>query len=484
MDLLGNAAPGALLKFLPHVLLAITIFIFLFDLVRNRVWAGLEPQRVTIHLKALVATLLSGAAVLALCAVTGLHLENSAPYYAAGLAITYVLADLTLKPAMRTMLQLACAVILTMIVPTDALAVPASSYLFGALSIRLVLNMLKPKDARLDDVAPPFVYLAGIVFAATGAAGSGRGEKIVGMINSAFIISSLMTLMQRPFMHDDKILVKRLVLVLSGGLAYLVLVTKAVNAPEYVRMAALVGAGYGMAYALDALAVKKDCATSAIKQILTIGIFTLLASRLYGNLGICALGAGCMVGHFTQIPAAAAIFFGARIFEQAFAFDHVSNVTGVNMNHPYVSAAVYLGMFTAIALMALLKDVGDRRVMAATMAVVAAASSCAVGYFLHSEAAGGYLISLIISSVMVAIVGQSFFPEEEEKPVSIVLVAALAVTCAVMSSDMLAFGVASTIEERLYVLGGIAAVTFIALLLGYLKGRKNTVVAEEPTASV
>jgi hypothetical protein len=117
------------------------------------------------------------------------------------------------------------------------------------------------------------------------------------------------------------------------------------------------------------IAIKKDCATSAIKQILIIGIFTLLATRLFGNLGMAALGAGCMVGNFSQIPACAAIFFGARILEQVFAYANVSNVTGINLNHPYVSAALYLGLFSALGLMALLKDVSDRRIAAAAFAL-------------------------------------------------------------------------------------------------------------------
>jgi hypothetical protein len=44
MDLLGNA--GLVAKNLPALLLGLTIFVFLFDLVRNRTWASLEPAKV------------------------------------------------------------------------------------------------------------------------------------------------------------------------------------------------------------------------------------------------------------------------------------------------------------------------------------------------------------------------------------------------------------------------------------------------------
>ena len=471
MDLLGNA--GLVAKNLPALLLGLTIFVFLFDLVRNRTWASLEPAKVAGSVKALLVTAAAGAAGLALVSAAGQPFADIA-YFFVGLAVTYVFATLSLKPAMRTMLHLACAVALNMFVPGDKLTLAACSYLMGAVAIRLVLNMLKPKDSRLDDVAPPFVYLSAMLFASCGAAGGGNAEKYSGMINSAFIVSTLMTLMQRPFMRDDKILVKRLVLTLSGGLAYLVMVTKAVNAPEYVRLAALVGAGYGMAYALDALAVKKDCATSAIKQVLIIGIFTLLATRLFGNLGMAALGAGCMVGNFSQIPACAAIFFGARILEQVFAYANVSNVTGINLNHPYVSAALYLGLFSALGLMALLKDVSDRRIAAAAFAALAAVGTCAVSYFLHSEASGGYLISLIVSAVLVSIVGQAFFPDEEEKVVNIALVPALATSCAMVSAGLLPLGLTATMEDRMTVIAAMAAATVAVLLGSYFIGRGKT----------
>jgi len=470
MDLLGNA--GILAKNLQPLLLGLTIFVFLFDLLRGRTWSTLEPNKVSSQIKALAITALTGAIMLVICSLTGLALENAAPYYLGGMVITYALATLTLKPAMRMMLQLACAVALAMFVLSENLAMAASSYLFGALAIRLVLNFLKPKESRLDDIAPPFVYLTGTMFVHCGATGSGATAVTqMAMINSAFIISTLMTLMQRPFMHDDKILVKRLVLTLSGGLAYLVLVTKAAGAPEYARMAALVGAGYGMAYALDALAIKKDCVTGAVKQILIIGIFSLLAAKLYGNLGLACLAAGCMVGNFSQIPAAAALYFGARVLEQVFAYANVSNVTGINLNHPSVSASVYLGLFSALGLMALLKDVSDRRVLASAAAFAAAFGTCAVGYLLHSEAAGGYLISLIVSGVMVSIIGQSFFPEEEEKAVNLALVPALATSVAMVSAGLLAAGVSATMEQRFTVLGAIAAAGVLALLAVYFKGR-------------
>jgi biotin transporter BioY len=121
--------------------------------------------------------------------------------------------------------------------------------------------------------------------------------------------------------------------------------------------------------------------------------------------------------------------------------------------------------------MALLKDVSDRRIAAAAFALLTALGTGAVSYFLHSEAAGGYLISLIVSAVLVAIVGQAFFPDEEEKVVNVALVPALATSSAMVSAGLLQFGLSATMEDRMTVIGVMGAVTFVALLASYFIGR-------------
>ena len=90
---------------------------------------------------------------------------------------------------------------------------------------------------------------------------------------------------------------------------------------------------------------------------------------------------------------------------------------------------------------------------------------------MHSEAAGGYLISLVVSAVLVAIVGQAFFPEEEEKVVNVALVPALATSSAMVSAVLLQFGLSATMEDRMTVIGVMGAVTFAALIVSYFIGR-------------
>jgi hypothetical protein len=475
MSLFENAATGS-----AAALFGLTIAIFLFDLVRGGTMAQLEPERLKVQAKVLFSTLIGGSLLLAAAAAGGLTLAQHAPFYIVGVLFCYIVAVLNFKPAMRSMAHLAVACAIALWAAPNTLVYSATAYLSGIVLMRLVLNLLSFKDARLDDIAPAFVYLAGLLFVSGGdsSALSTMGKRWT-LLSSAFIVSTLVALLQRPHMADDKILVKRLVLTLSAGLAYLVLVTKVAAAPEYTRLALLVGAGYAMAYGLDALGQRKGDATAAIRQILIVGIFTLIASRLYGNLGVAVLGAGLMVGHFTQAPAAVALFFGARVLEQVFDYIYNPNVTGINLNHSYVGASVYFGLFSALAVLALLRDISQRRVLAVALGASGALAGAAVSYFLHGEAASGYLVALTVSGLLVCLVGRNFLsPKDEEKSLSLVMVPALATASALLSHDLLELGENADMQTRLTVLGVMAAAVVVAFIGIKLSGPKQQASAD------
>lgn len=467
MSLFANAATGS-----TAALLGLVLLVFLFDLVRG----GLRSENqspfapLKTHAGLLAAVLAGGAVAFGLAALAALNLAQHAVFFFGAVLITYCVAVLPFKPVMRTMLHLGLACAIALWAAPNTLIYSATAYMAGLVLMRLVFNLMRVKEARLDDIAPAFVYLSGLLFVSGGdsAALATMGKRWT-LLNSAFIVSTLVALMQRPHMTDDKLLVKRLVLTLSAGLGYLVLVTKLAVAPEYTRLALLVGAGYAMAYGIDALSLRKSEATASIRQVLIVGIFTLLASRLYGNLGIAVIGAGLMVGHFSQAPAAVALFFGARVLEQVFDYTYNANVTGINLNHSYVGASVYFGLFSALAILALLKDVHQKRVLAAALAVSGALAGAAVNYFLHGEAASGYLVAITVSGLLLCLVGGNFLEEDDrDKSLNLVLVPALATTSGLLSYELLALGETADMPARLTALGVIAAAVALAALAGRL----------------
>lgn len=163
MSLFENAATGS-----AAALFGLTIAIFLFDLVRGGTMAQLEPERLKAQAKVLFSTLIGGSLLFAAAAAGGLTLAQHAPFYIVGVLFCYIVAVLNFKPAMRSMAHLAAACAIALWAAPNTLVYSATAYLSGIVLMRLVLNLLSFKEARLDDIAPAFVYLAGLLFVSGG----------------------------------------------------------------------------------------------------------------------------------------------------------------------------------------------------------------------------------------------------------------------------------------------------------------------------
>jgi hypothetical protein len=300
------------------------------------------------------------------------------------------------------------------------------------------------------------------------------------IVNSAFISSTLVNWFQRPFRADDAFLLKRFMLSATGGLIFLILVTKVILAPQYAPMAMLIAAGFAFSFVLDGQGFKPGTSTrlgalDLIRNLLVIGCITLLATRLYGNLGLTVVAATASISFFSQAPAIAALYVAARLLEQAFGVEHVANVTGINLLHPYVSAAQYFGFFTAGALLLLLKEGRLRFFDTMAVSVVGVLAPALVNYFLHAEASGSYLIALTVSSLMLAILGQRFFEENEDNLCgSLILVATQASAIALFTAELLDLGNAASNPERLKVIYVLAAIVAVVMVISILK-TKSTV---------
>ncbi len=206
--------------------------------------------------------------------------------------------------------------------------------------------------------------------------------------------------------------------------------------------------------------------------MLIIGIITLISTRLYGNLGLIVVAATCSVSFFRQAPAIAALFVAARVLEQTFDISYVANVTGINLMHPYVSAAQYFGFFTVAALMLLLKEGRGRNFETIAVTSVAVIGPAMVNYFLHAEASGSYMIALTVAGVMVAILGQKFFYEQENVCASLMLVATQASAVGLLTAELIAIGNTTSNPERLKVVYCLAGVMAILMIVSILKSKK------------
>lgn len=471
-NLLGNG--------LPVWLFVSAFFVFAFDLVKSKFWANCQCENLKRDLKPFIVLSLFFAVILVLSPILHLTMANQWLYLSLGLVLTYLSGSMSAEKnkSMPATFLLAAAALLTTLKPDNFFEV-SCAFLLGMTAWKVVFNMLHPKEARLDDIAPAFAYLAAMLLDANVGSNFSIGKQ-EDIITSSFIVGTLLNLMQRPFMFNDRILVKRVVLTLAGGLTMLVLLTKAANAADFSKLAALVGAGFGAMYALDAMgqACKGELGINvnkAMKQVLVIGIFTLLATRLFGNMGLAALSGCLLVGRFTQVPAFAGMFFASRALEQVFANGSIANVTGVNLQHSYVSAAQYLAFFLVLSLIMMMRDARNSKLDACLLMLAGTLGAASINYFLHGEATGSFLISLGVSATIAGLLLQPYFVEEENRLLSIILVPALAGVSSLFAKELVELGYNAAMNDRLTVLGVLAALAALVLAGSHFaSGKKST----------
>lgn len=529
---------------------ATCVFVLLFDVCRRK---ALSNEKV--GFKSSLPSLYVSIAAIALLKVTGVLLNvptiSSPIFYGVALVavgIGYLMAASPLKPGVVAFVHLAIAAIINSLDSHPAGLLP---YATGLLLIRTCLNFSQGNKIgiELQDIASAAVYISAALFADQTSGLSGVPvQKARALVECAFITTALITVFQRPFTFGDRIWVKRLTLCVTAAIFFLVLVTKIVLAPEYLNLAVIFGFSMAAFYAVDGFTDKttptdeRTGTVRAIMQVLMLGIITLAASRLYGNIGLGCVAACTMVGlhGFGRgvVTAAMALFIAARIFEQYFALNLVSNVTGVNMQHAYVSAANYFGFFVVMALALLLKETTatNARVLrlfdeankqqeikvgldvpevekfenenetkpeskpeiiaepvarpilhsanwsnlSVAIALWSTMGVVAVNYFLHAEASAAYLISLAVAGILFGVLGQSYFVDRERRVLSLALIPALSSAAAILGGDLLATGETATINTRLTIIGVLAALAAISLVIGIIMDKQKK---DEPVSA-
>jgi hypothetical protein len=480
---------GALGNNLGTWLPAISLFVFLFDFIRGKGLQALKLSDLSVHKVPFAGLALGAGALFALSHMLGLALTGFMWPFFLGLTLCFLVSSLEFSYKSKSLLLLSATALFEMLV--DCTQAQSNNllvaYVIGLLAWKTVANFLNPQKAIITDVAMSVLYLSGQIFCLQTFSGK-TAIQSCDIVSSAFIAAVLVNWFQRPFRADDKWLLKRFMLSATGGLIFLCLVTKVVMAPQYSSMAILLAAGFAFNFVLDGQGFKPGTSTALgaldlVRNILVVGCITLLATRLYGNLGLTVVGAGASIAFFSQAPAVAALFIASRLLEQTFGVAYVANVTGVNLLHPYVSAAQYFGFFTAVAVMLLLKEGKARHFDTIAMTFVGVVVPALVNFFLHAEASGSYLIALSVASLMLALGAQKFFAEDENNLcASIILLPAQASAIALYTFELLDMGTAASNPERLkiiYILAAIVAVTMIVSWFRNKSAAQPVVVAGE-----
>ncbi len=293
-----------------------------------------------------------------------------------------------------------------------------------------------------------------------------------------------------PALSGSKPLQALFICVMSGLLAWLG-IQNVLLQPGLSPWAFLFAGGSLLGFGLSALESSSSSKPVAIRavQLLLLGLATLVVSRLFGSTGWLVLAASLLsatgsvpnkAAHsnlqpsLDQQPAGfsvvglASLFLVGRVLLQTFIVQFNPNVTGINITHPYASAALYGGFAFMLLLPSLLKaaktgsetqTTSPHGFLPVVLGAVALLSAGLANYFLHAEATGSFLTALWVTGVGVSLLGT--FTDEQScfAPLQLAFLATL--TC-VLSPELIEAGNLADKTEKLWVLAG-AFVAYSAL---------------------
>lgn len=378
--------------------------------------------------------------------------------------VPFLICRLGLPARLAGILLLAISVALTTIYP-DAAASPNAFAIIAGLTIwKAAENLIVASESTLEDILPALIWLAGSNWIRTVLPASGHESAI--LLGSLSVALALQVI-ARPFLTDDKLYIKKIILSATGGLGLLIVMTKLIVLPMVSAIcasAALVGAGIFIAYLFDARQEKNETfgVLEAMTVLTLVGILTLVAARMFGNFGLFVLAPAAMVARPGSFAQASGLYFVGRAFVQSFVFSYVKNVTGVNIMHSYTGAALYAGFLIAAVFTLVLRDVADRRWLTTIFLALGALSPLGASYFTHEEPTGSLILSCLSAAVLLVALAPALFRQPVARVENVLLLPVQMTAFALLGNELLSKGNEGTANEKITVIV-YCAVIFMVL---------------------
>lgn len=273
------------------------------------------------------------------------------------------------------------------------------------------------------------------------------------------------------FLKNDKYAFKRQgALVVAALVIYLVLNNFLEVSVNFIY---LVVAGFVLAQIFDSFEIKSyfDVKTTTLNAVAAFGIVLLVGfilTRIFGIWGLILVSV-CMLAtashnaeRLLNWPVIASLFFSIKALVHIFVNQTTLNVTGLNLNHPYVYVGLIIGFVVPFIILAATAAYKTRFVSfnLITLILFALMLPLMACYILHAEAAGAMILSMSISSLVVAVGGKIAGKELDNKQSQLVANAILPLTALsglmiLFSQELITWGNLATREAR--------AATFIAI---------------------
>jgi hypothetical protein len=441
---------------------ATAAFVFSWFFVRGKQWSELSAKTLGPTLKAVVIILLPFLALFGLAQLGSLTVASSVLYFVPALVIPFVISRLNFLPFERSILLLAMCV-------GAALTLPAESQpnvvamIAGLLVWKISDNLLLPEQSTLEDLLPSLIWLVTVYWTSVGGATGDAGVH-QSVVLGTLAVSMFLRWVQRPLLHKgDTVYLKRVVLSMTGGLAVLCVITKVIGATASMpKLAAIAGAGFILAYILQSADdSNEDAVVKGLKQLIYIGILTLIASRLFGMIGVLVLAGTMLVATKSGIAQMAGIFWAVKALIQAFVVQYNPNVTGVNLTHSYTSAALYAGFLAVVVFSLFVRDSKEKRMLLVVLMGGAVALPAGSNYFVHPEPTSAMLIAGSVAAILLCAMGTALYQRAVVAHENLILIPGVMAAGALMSHELLELGEGSTSHDRLIAVGALAVLVII-----------------------
>ncbi len=342
----------------------------------------------------------------------------------------------------------------------DLPVIALCSILLGLLVCKLWANFLLGAEDSLEDILPSCVWLSILAWASL----TGRPEASVGNpLLACLSISLVLKWLPAALLANDKYFVRRVVLSVCAGLALSLVLNSVLLQPKLMLLAVLFAAGTLSSYVFqnESNGADWEILLQSTTFLVSLGILTLIATRLIGDIGLVVLCAAACINVGKGMFASS--FWICRLLIQGFVMSNVANVTGINLMHPYCTAALFLGFLTILFLSVILHI--STRLPAALLAYLLMGLTVppAILYLIHEEPAASFLIATnVVAISLVSFVPLIYKELTTTSQSSLMLMPWLLSTVALLFAPLIEIGNHATVSTRFQIVA-YAGVAFLVI---------------------
>lgn len=403
-------------------------------------------------------------------------IQNTVLYALAGFSATWVLACLNLPKGIKGIALLIPAyLIASMKEGPHAIPMSLIAYMYGIV----IAHWVNPK-AKTENLLLPAIFCTGShwIYLSSPEGWMNTYQTLLALsLSILFIVRSLQ---EFPILPASQLARAGFIAVVTGLLGWLGIQTFLAQ-PGLLHWAWLMAGGSLLSFCLADHHKNTNKLLQNSGFLIITGIAALVASRLFGTVGWIMLSAMLL----SQIRPSVAtrlvsLFFVGRVLLQSFIYQFNSNVTGINITHPYASAALYAGFALMLILPQLLTalsepdhsnpDLPEEKTLSPIiLALLGVAGLLLAGlsnYFLHAEATSSLLTSLLIAGLGVSLL--SDFSSVANRFYPLLLSLLMSIGC-LMSNTLIIAGNSADKPEKLWVLGGTLVLTMALTVYGQKK---------------